>query len=270
MTKFSQRKGYEPVSEVIQTDGMDENLRNSLWNALDISMRNQEDFFDLRYPALGIGRFSTLLWVNYFKVPFDTRPGSPFSILQEIREYFFSCEWYEVYDFLEFVLNNFSEWLSADIVNRMLERELSGYRFIDGIITPITDKQEIDMLESVLTDQDFPSVRKHLRRALELLSNREQPDYRNSIKESISAVESLARVVTDSPKATLGKALKVLGHSDKIHPLLEGAFSKLYGYTSDEGGIRHAMLDDPNLSAAEAKLFLMLCTAFVNYLKSKM
>jgi hypothetical protein len=270
MMKFSQRKGYKPVSEVIQTDGMDENLRNSLWNVLYISMWSNKAFLYARHPKSDFELFSTRLWCNYFKVPLDTRPERHDFILQQIREYFLSCEWYEVYDFLEFVLNNFSEWLSADVVNKMLERELSGHRFIDGIITDVTDKQEIDMLESALTDQDFPFVREHLRRALELLSNREQPDYRNSIKESISAVESLARIVTGSPKATLGEALKVLGHSDKIHPALEGAFSKLYGYTSDEGGIRHAMLDDPNLSAAEAKLFLLLCTAFVNYLKSKM
>jgi hypothetical protein len=175
-----------------------------------------------------------------------------------------------VYDFLEFILNTFNEWVSADAVNNVLERELSGYRFIDGVVTDITDKQEVDMLEAALADQDLPSVRKHLRRALELLSNREQPDYRNSIKESISAVESFARTVTGSPKATLGEALKVLGRSSKIHPALEGAFSKLYGYTSDEGGIRHAMLDEPNLSAADAKFFLLSCTSFINYLKSKL
>ena len=45
--------------------------------------------------------------------------------------------------------------------------------------------------------------------------------------------------------------------------------SNLYGYTNDADGIRHAMLEQPNLTAADAKYFLISCTAFVNYLKSK-
>jgi len=32
----------------------------------------------------------------------------------------------------------------------------------------------------------------------------------------------------------------------------------------------NAMLDDPNLGAAEAKYFLLTCASFVNYLKAKM
>jgi len=51
---------------------------------------------------------------------------------------------------------------------------------------------------------------------------------------------------------------------------LKEAFSKLYGYASDEGGIRHAMLEEPTLSAADAKFFLLSCTSFINYVKSKL
>ena len=89
------------------------------------------------------------------------------------------------------------------------------------------------------------------------------------LAKSISAVESMAKEITGKPKATLGEALKVLEVSNKIHPSLKESFSKLYGYTSDEGGIRHAMLSEPNLTAADAKFFLLSCTSFINYLKSK-
>ena len=78
----------------------------------------------------------------------------------------------------------------------------------------------------------------------------------------------MARVVSGNEKATLGEALKVLEKSGKLHTALKDAFSKLYGYTNDEHGIRHAMLDVPDLSQADAKYFLLSCTSFVNYLKS--
>lgn len=36
MDLFSQRKGIKPVKSIIQSDNIDEDMRNSLWNALTI------------------------------------------------------------------------------------------------------------------------------------------------------------------------------------------------------------------------------------------
>ena len=124
----------------------------------------------------------------------------------------------------------------------VLATEMAAYRFIDGKIIDITGEQEREMLEEALGDTRFAGVLSHLERALALLADRKQPDYRNSIKESISAVEAMARVVSGNDKATLGEALKLLEKSGKLHAALKDGFSKLYGYTSDEHGIRHAML----------------------------
>ena len=53
-----------------------------------------------------------------------------------------------------------------------------------------------------------------------------------------------------------------------IHPVLEAAFEKLYGYTSDASGIRHAgQIDGPEATFDEAKFMLVACSGFVNYLK---
>ena len=126
------------------------------------------------------------------------------------------------------------------------------------------------MLETALTDSRFPSVDAHLQQALELYANRENPDYRNSIKESISAVESMARIVSGKPKATLRDTLKAIEKRELLHPSLKDGFIKLYGYTSDADGIRHAMLDEPkNLTAADARYFLLSCTSFITYVKAK-
>lgn len=268
--KFSERKGYSQISEIIKTDGINEELANTIWNILDLLFWKQKDFLNTQYGEPGIEKFSIILWLNYFKQPIDSRPEISWGILDFIREYYFSCEWYEVYDFLEFVLNYFDNKEANRTVNAILERELSGYRFVGGIITDITSEQEITMLEDTFANRDFPSVNAHLHRALELLSDRDNPDYRNSIKESISAVESIARIITGNLKASLGEALKVIARSGNLHPALIKSFTKLYGYTSDENGIRHAMLDEPNIAASDAKFFLLSCTSFINYLKTKM
>jgi len=270
--RFSQRKGFKSVNEVIQTDGMSDELRNSIWNVLShhVFARYRASLETFSVLVSGRDDLTYHLWTHFYKTPIDRIPNTSEAVFNHVFEWFFGCGWYEVYDFLEFVLSYVGDEELNQAANEILERELSGYRFVSGVITDITDEQEIDMLQSALADPDYPSVRAHLQRALELLSDRENPDYRNSIKESISAVESLACAVTYEPKATLGDALKVLERSGKIHPALKEAFSKLYGYASDEGGIRHAMLEEPTLSAADAKFFLLSCTSFINYVKSKL
>jgi hypothetical protein len=269
--RFSERKGLRPVSEIIQVDGMNKDLRNSIWNVL--SARILQPFkgplgsivFDLSTED----GFFFRLWADFFKEPIDLLPRDAEQALKQLFDWYCAFSWNEVYDFVEYALNQVNTQGLRDAMNGILERELSGYRFVAGVITDVTDHQEITMLEAALDSKDYPSVRAHLKRALELLSDRSNPDYRNSIKESISAVESLARVITGNPKATIGEALKVLERSRKIHPALQEAFSKLYGYTSDEGGIRHAMLDEPDISASDAKYFLLSCTSFINYMKSR-
>ena len=63
--------------------------------------------------------------------------------------------------------------------------------------------------------------------------------------------------------------MKKLAGKSEIHGSLMAGFLKLYGYTSDEDGIRHAILDEPNVGLVEAKYMLVSCSAFVNYLIEK-
>lgn len=265
--KFSERKGLKPVKNVIQVESVDDDLKNSIWNLFD------EMIFSKRGFACEYGEiyeFSRAFWSDYLKEPADTRPGYAHSILKEIRDYYFGAEWFEVYDFVEFVICYYHklEELGSKL-NLVLEQNLAGYRLINGYIVELTSKIEIAEVEEALKDDNYSAVSKHLTCALDLLSNRTNPDCRNSIKESISAVESIARIVTKNPKATLGDALKILEKNHSLHAAFKDGFSKLYGYTSDEDGIRHAMLEEPNLTNADAIFFLVSCSAFVNYLKSK-
>lgn len=270
--KFSQRQGLVPVATTIQVNEMSIELRNSIWNTLDLVLWQRDGFLRVSHGKAGIHDFSHALWFNFFKLPADSRPVHGMEILNYIRSTFFKFEWYEVYDFLEWVVSNDKQLgpTYQGIFNQILESELSGYRFIDGKLASITNEHEIEMLGRVLSDSDFSGAAEHIKRALELFADRKSPDYRNSIKESISAVESVARIVAKSKQATLGDALKVLEKSGKIHPALKEGFLKLYGYTSDEQGIRHAILDSSTVSQAEARFMLMSCTSFVNYLKAQL
>jgi hypothetical protein len=177
-----------------------------------------------------------------------------------------------VYDVVEFVMKNGGDQqqeLFRNNCNHFLQLENSGYRFVGSEITPITSPVEMKTIESAI-NAGLKGVEVHLSAALSFLSDRKKPDYRNSIKESISAVESICCLMSKDNKATLGSALKIVADKAAIHPALEKAFSSLYGYTSDAKGIRHALLEEQApLTFTDAKFMLVACSGFTNYLIGK-
>ena len=121
--------------------------------------------------------------------------------------------------------------------NRILEEEVAPYRILNGLVVPIIGKSELNSIGETI-DLEYESVSKHMTKALELYSDRKKPDYENSVKESISSVESMCSIITglSGGAATLGNTLKKLKENGvNIHPALENAFKQLYGYTSDLG-----------------------------------
>ena len=277
---FSQRQGLTPVIKAIQHQEVDEDLRNGLWNILDLCVWSYAEYS--HYNAVKQWMFYPLIW-NYwhslFKSPVDRIPRSVEECIKSIRCFFFECKWYEVFDFLEFTLEQINtDHKTEHIVSRLiapfnsvLEREQSAYRLVQNKFVEITSSCEIDTIDTAIREGDrFPGAKAHLEAALGHLSDRDNPDYRNSIKESLSAIESLARTITGDSKSTLGQALKVLRDKHDLHPALEAAFSKLYGYASDSGGIRHAMGEMSTVNSADAKFFLVACSAFVNLLTEKL
>ena len=156
-----------------------------------------------------------------------------------------------------------------EIANEIFEREYVGYRFIDGIIVPISDNYEVETIQVTLNNKYQP-VYDHISKANKLLADREHPDYENSIKESICAVEAICEILTGAKGnyATLSKTLKKLETNGvEINSTLKTAFNTLYGYTSDANGIRHAGdIGGPSSTFEEAKFMLVACCTFINYL----
>lgn len=242
MKWFSQRKGLKKIKTEIQVDYMDNELRNRLWNVLTMTYWDTMEGAQWVSESQVMETLFTRIWHKYFKEPLDTMPRYWRDLYDKIREYFFKCEWYEVYDLIEFVVNNYenNELNEAFkiVCNSVLESELSAYRFVGNQITEITSKEEISEIEEALSSP-FKTVRAHLENALKLMSDRKAPDYRNSIKESISSVEAMCRIISKDEKATLGKALDIIEKKIGLHGALKRAFDSLYGYTSSAEGIRH-------------------------------
>jgi hypothetical protein len=127
MSSFSQRKGLEPVSKIIQVDSMDESLRIAIWNTLDRCFWSRSGFLDecSAMHKVHMQRFSALLWENFFRLRLDSRPLSMAARMLYIEEWFFAAAWNKVYDFIEFIIqrevmpfSDLSKPLKADAAAR--------------------------------------------------------------------------------------------------------------------------------------------------------
>lgn len=276
MNSFAERMGFRQTRTLIQKDSLDDETRISLWNSLvflknKLRTHNTYAYQQDEVEPFLVGR----TWVDFFKKPLDELPSQE-RVWIAIKKTILDGDWFESMDLVEFIatcLNEMNVHAAVTIypqlldhLNETFQQHMVGYRFIDGLITPIDTEAEIDAVESALEGtKTIAGARHSLDRAIELLADRKQPDYPNSIKESISAVEAIVKRVTG--KGTLGEGLKKLEASGlKIHPALKDAWLKMYGWTSDADGIRHAGIEAADANQALAKYALVSSSAFISYL----
>jgi hypothetical protein len=82
-------------------------------------------------------------------------------------------------------------------------------------------------------------------------------------------VESAARQIAGKG-GELKDALSALEKKGVVlHGALKTGLFNLYGYTSDDDGIRHSILGEPTVGFDEAKYMLVTCSAFATFLMSK-
>lgn len=270
---FTKRNKIVPLQKDLQIEYIDAELRIRLWNLLKLFYWDNFSRYD-NYSYIHRSNFESYipsLWHNFYKISLDDQPDRFPQALQIIKERFFSFKWYEIFDFIEFTIRNSPGIAGVQqfpkTCNLILQQENSAYRIVEGNFTQITDEIEISEIEESISNSDkYYGVKTHLRTALSFLSDRKQPDYRNSIKESISSVESICQIITKDKKATLGNAIKKIEEKYNLHPALKSAFSSLYGFTSDKDGIRHALLEKSDITFNDAKYMLVTCSSFINYL----
>lgn len=277
--RFSERNGHIQPRDRIQFQSMDDALRIGLWNVLQIHIwdriRGSNEYFGGYHLNSGPNRELQILfkhlWVNFFKLPVDELSTDWRELHPFVKNKFYAFEWHQVYDFIEFIVSTFQSLNVKQTLikefNIVLARECSAYRFIDNRISNITDDTEIAAIEQALSNDD-KLIEKHLSQSLEFLSSRSAPNYRNSMKEAMSALERC--VVSQSPKENdYGLSLKLLIEKSTAHKAFQKSLSSIYGFTSDAEGIRHFLKEDSQVTFADAKFFLVLCSSFILWLQQK-
>lgn len=286
---FSNRQGLVPAQSIIKKDTISQDVVNAIGSCYDVLCTGLKKVYDNYYYSwshLFLQKdIERELWIhfanrrlsefegdgNHYYLVFNellTQGRLPWYRILDLVEYV--CKWISInvanYSYLEELLRDFESNL-----NHEFDRLDYGYRVISHCIMDTSSDVEISSIDDAIANTK-DNVRKHLQSAIAHYASRPTPDVRNSIKESISAVEAICRELTGDD--TLGKSLKNLeARGVIIHKMLKDAFTKFYVYTNDpDSGIRHALMDEEGIYAPskdEAYYMLVTCSAFINYLRRK-
>lgn len=273
---FSQAQGYENVPKPLKLEQLSSTARTQIWNLLYFSL--EQDVRRGMESSYLSGAWKGIL--QRMHCLHDNRALDDWSPDFEknrrmLRHHIERDSFNHVFDRLQFILRHRDcpHGLTSDLKHAF---RAYGLAYIIDKGPPPTILPAATREEGVALIESLQSLRKaglggsaaHLRNAGQKINNR---DAAGAIRESIHAVESVARQIDPRASNTLGPALKSLEKQGKLHPALKDAFSKLYGYTSDEQGIRHALLEKTTSKASmnEAVFMLGACASFASYLWRK-
>ena len=277
---FSQAYGYEELPQPLKLEEISDGARARLWGLLydyvDSESKKSEVVWDHGvYRVSGSWRtILRFLHVEHYECALDEFDDSMRKFTDEYKQKFRSGRFNEVFDLLLAIMRHpecpeeFIRLVSVAFKESRLAYVVDTSNPVT--IYPATTREEGEAIlqaTAELSNAGLVGAANHLRKAADCIHQGDPP---GAVRESIHAVESTSRYF--DPKAkTLEPALKSLEEAGGLHPALKRAFSNLYGFTSDEQGIRHALIDSPqtNVGQDEAVFMLGACASFSSYLARK-
>ena len=272
---FSQAQRYEEIPGPLKLEELPNEARTRIWNLFFVHLKKS-----MVTSSLGGGPWLGRAWDDMLEAahadfhisPLDEWRSDFWPNCKKLREYIETQPFKKVFDLIQFVLRHPQRppGFIRDMKHKFAECRLA-YTIDAGpppTILPAVTPEEGDVVVGALQtlrDGGLDASAGHLRQASERIN---EGDWAGSVRESIHAVESVARQLDPKASRTLGPALKSIERRGALHPALKTAFSRLYGYTSDEQGIRHASLGhaDTPVGKDEAVFMLGACASFASYL----
>ena len=164
----------------------------------------------------------------------------------------------------------------AYAIQSLFDKHVAAYRLDTSgsncCFLPSSSKDQARAIQQALgtlRNASMEGATAHLRKAAGHIN---AGRFADSVRDSIHAVESAARILSPEDGDTLKPALDSLERAGVLrHRALKSAFVKLYGYTSDEEGIRHPLLESgvADVGLEEALFMFGACASFASYLTEK-
>ena len=274
---FSQAQGYEPIPGPLALGELSEEARIKLWDLLAFSAWSRDRHGNWKWHSHDDG------WVDIFIMlhrDFLVRPLDEFTsdsnwLVDMYRDLILGedgLDFNNIFDLFQMIMRHpdCPYDFIIDVTTIFEEYQLAYVVDIEDppTILPAATLQEGEALTGTikeLREAGLQGAETHLKKAGELINGSDWP---GAIRESIHAVESVARQLAPDASKELRPALNSLEKNGRFHPAFKDALNKLYGYTSDEEGIRHPLITNAASPAGQDEAVFMLgaCASFASYL----
>ena len=267
---FSQAYGYEELPPPLKLGEITDRARTGIWSLLYYFVSSESAH---GYVQGNWKNILTFLHVGHYGRALDEFDSSLRNFVRVYKSIFMRDQFNELFDlllaimrhpqcpqeFIQTVADVFKEFRLAYVVDTSSP----------VTIYPAATREEGEAVlraTAELGAAGLAGAVNHLRKAADCIRQGDPP---GAVRESIHAVESTARTFDPSAK-TLEPALRSLEEAGGLHPALKRAFSNLYGFASDEQGIRHAeVFRNAKVDQDEAVFMLGACASFSSYLARK-
>lgn len=284
---FSQRAGEAPLPEALRAGELSTKFRNHIWRALKTTVDGcclydylEGGYWGECFDSSEEGVFWETCFFDYhfhlLNMPHDEiSDPDPATVRKWLKDLIFQAACHETITVLEHVLR------SPKVPQHLVEKVTACFEMapycVDRSGEPVcifpttSEEMKAHVARSLanINQSELTGAKTHFRNSAQQLNN---GDYAVSIRNSIDAVASAARKIDPDAAKDLGPALNSLERRGVIkHRALTAAFKKLYGYTSDEQGIRKPLIgqESADVGFDEAIFMYGACVSFVDYLVGK-
>ena len=272
---FSRSQGLSEAPKKLQIGQLPSPLRNQLWSVIYYHLRDE-----VRY-SYG-KRFIYSSWAKMlydYETNVDFLPADEFVsewefVKKKYKNLVLTAPYNVVLDFLQYILYHRSKPFEFECeIEHLLTEHLAAYTLVNErrTIAPSATSEEGQALANSMAqvrDAGFIGAHQHLIKAIERFNS---VQFADSIRESIHAVESVARRIDPKSSSTLAPALRNLKQNIYLNSQFLSGVEKIYAYTNSEEGLRHPLIDDENAQADDSDALFMIgaCASFCSYLVAK-
>ena len=276
---FEQAEGLVALPSQLAKEDVPSVLRAKVWSLVYRLIKNNS------YYEIGYGEIVEENWqfelhnlvVERFGKPVDELDASPEAIAGYFKLSFMEGSYSQFYGVLQdFVRLGIVPDAVRRVFAEMLTDAKAAYRLeVDEFpptLFPFGSDQEAASYLSALQEcreAGLMGALSHLKQSSKSMVNGQ---FSESISNSIHAVESVCKAISNNERGTLKGALRALQSKGvQIHAALFRSLESLYGYASDEKGVRHALVfdDAANVDEIDALYMLGACASFITYIINK-
>ena len=171
-----------------------------------------------------------------------------------------------------FTLNDAQTYIEKEIQQLFID-ELFAYDFIKGTVIQKGRAHTVKtaaQAQYVMNDARLQNARMHYSKALNFFRDRAQPDYENTVKEAVCAIESAGKdLFPQAGVSTLGELInwfKKKNNNFAIPPTLLYTFNSIYALRNSAEGVAHGSTNGGDITKEIAEYILSVSASTIIYL----